>query len=50
MKVLGYVRVSTIEQASNGESLDTQRRQIIGYAMMKGWEVDEVFVEGGVSG
>jgi DNA invertase Pin-like site-specific DNA recombinase len=50
LKVLGYVRVSTIEQASNGESLDTQRRQIIGYAMMKGWEVDAVFVEGGVSG
>jgi putative DNA-invertase from lambdoid prophage Rac len=50
MKVFGYVRVSTIEQASNGESLDTQRRQIVGYAMMKGWEVAQVFVEGGVSG
>jgi hypothetical protein len=29
------VRVSTAEQASNGESLDTQKQQITGYAMMK---------------
>jgi DNA invertase Pin-like site-specific DNA recombinase len=50
MRVFGYVRVSTIEQASNGESLDTQTAKITGYAMMQGWTVDEVFVEGGVSG
>lgn len=50
MKVYAYVRVSTAEQASNGESLDTQRRQAIGYAMMKGWDVAAVFVEAGVSG
>ncbi|WP_262416253.1 recombinase family protein, partial [Pseudomonas fluorescens] len=31
-------------------SLDTQRQQITGYAMIKGWQVDEFFVEGGVSG
>ena len=49
-KVFGYLRVSTAEQASNGESLDTQRQQIIGYAMMKGWSVSEFFIEGGVSG
>ena len=50
MKVLGYVRVSTPEQANNGDSLDTQRQQITGYAMMKGWQVAELFVDGGVSG
>lgn len=50
MKVFGYVRVSTAEQANNGDSLDTQRQQITGYAMMKGWQVAEFFVEGGVSG
>jgi putative DNA-invertase from lambdoid prophage Rac len=50
MQVFGYVRVSTAEQASNGESLETQRAQIAGYAMMKGWRVGEVFVEEGVSG
>jgi putative DNA-invertase from lambdoid prophage Rac len=50
MKVFGYCRVSTAEQASNGESLDTQKQQITGYAMMKGWTVSGFFVETGVSG
>ena len=50
MKCYAYARVSTSEQAINGESLDTQRRQAEGYAMMKGWSVDGVFVEAGVSG
>lgn len=50
MRVFGYVRVSTAEQASNGDSLDTQKQQITGYAMMKGWQVAEFFIEGGVSG
>jgi DNA invertase Pin-like site-specific DNA recombinase len=50
MKVYGYVRVSTAEQANAGLSLDTQRQQITGYAMMKGWDVAEFFVEAGVSG
>jgi putative DNA-invertase from lambdoid prophage Rac len=50
MKVYGYVRVSTAEQANGGDSLETQRQQIIGYSMMKGWRVAEIFVEGGVSG
>jgi hypothetical protein len=38
------------EQADGGLSLDTQRQQIIGYAMMKGWQISEFFVEAGVSG
>lgn len=50
MKVYGYIRVSTAEQASHGDSLETQRAKIIGYAMMQGWEVSDVFVEAGVSG
>ena len=45
-----YCRVSTAEQANGGLSLDTQRQQITGYAMMKGWSVAEFFVEAGVSG
>lgn len=49
MAVYGYVRVSTLGQA-DGESLDVQRRQIEGYAHMKGLAVDRVFVERGVSG
>src|SRR4051794_15520122 len=50
MKVFGYLRGSTSEQAQSGESLDTQKQQVVGYAMMKGWTVDEFFVEAGVSG
>jgi resolvase-like protein len=50
MRVYGYCRVSTTEQASGGLSLDTQRQQITGYGMMKGWTVADFFVEGGVSG
>jgi putative DNA-invertase from lambdoid prophage Rac len=50
MKVFGYCRVSTAEQANNGDSLETQKQQITGYAMMKGWTVSGFFVETGVSG
>jgi DNA invertase Pin-like site-specific DNA recombinase len=46
----GYCRVSTQRQASEGESLEVQRRQIDGYAQMHGLKVDQVFVEEGVSG
>lgn len=50
MRVYGYYRVSTAEQANGGLSLDTQRQLITGYAMMKGWSVAEFLVEAGVSG
>jgi putative DNA-invertase from lambdoid prophage Rac len=50
MRVFGYCRVSTAEQAGSGMSLDQQRQQITGYAMMKGWTITETFVEAGVSG
>jgi putative DNA-invertase from lambdoid prophage Rac len=49
MRVFGYSRVSTTEQV-DGSSLDTQGQQIAGYAMMKGWAIDEHFIEEGVSG
>lgn len=49
--VYGYVRVSSIAQV-DGESLDTQSRQIQSYAVSKGWEVStgHIYVEAGVSG
>lgn len=52
MAVFGYVRVSTVTQAREGESLEAQRRQVISYAAAKGLElaVESVFVEAGVSG
>jgi DNA invertase Pin-like site-specific DNA recombinase len=36
MATFGYCRVSTAKQAAEGESLDVQRRQIEGYALMHG--------------
>lgn len=50
MAIYAYVRVSTARQASEGESLEVQRRQIDGYLAMNGWAADRVFVEEGVSG
>jgi putative DNA-invertase from lambdoid prophage Rac len=50
LRVFGYSRVSTSDQANEGVSLDVQRQQIAGYAMMKGWTVAAMFVEEGVSG
>jgi putative DNA-invertase from lambdoid prophage Rac len=50
MAVYGYCRVSTARQANEGESLDVQRRQIEGYALMHGLALDEIVIEEGVSG
>ena len=50
MAVYGYCRVSTLKQANEGESLDVQRRQIEGYALMHDLTINEILVEEGVSG
>src|SRR4051812_29290211 len=50
MAVYGYVRVSTVRQSDEGESLDVQERTIRGYALMRGMDLDRVFVERAVSG
>jgi putative DNA-invertase from lambdoid prophage Rac len=50
MRVFGYSRVSTAEQADEGVSLAAQAQQIAGYCLMKGYELAEHFVERGVSG
>lgn len=52
MTVYGYARVSTVQQATEGDSLETQRKQIQGYALSKGLHLpdEQVFVEAGVSG
>ncbi len=52
MAVYGYVRVSTLVQAKEGESLEAQRRQVVSYAESKGLElgINNVFVEAGISG
>lgn len=45
---LGYIRVSTVEQASEGASLDAQRAALTGEAQRRGWEV-EIVADQGVS-
>jgi len=36
MSVFGYIRVSTLQQANEGDSLETQVKQIQSYAVLKG--------------
>jgi DNA invertase Pin-like site-specific DNA recombinase len=52
MTTYGYVRVSTLVQAKEGDSLEAQKRQIISYASSKGYFLEEhnIFIEKGVSG
>jgi DNA invertase Pin-like site-specific DNA recombinase len=38
MKVSGYIRVSTDEQASHGVALAMQERRVMGYCMAKDWQ------------
>jgi DNA invertase Pin-like site-specific DNA recombinase len=48
--VFGYARVSADGQAEDGQSLDIQQRQIGGWALQRGVDLDAVHVETGVSG
>lgn len=50
MAVYGYARVSTVEQAESGNSLETQRRIVAGVALAEGMEIERTFVDRGVSG
>jgi DNA invertase Pin-like site-specific DNA recombinase len=52
MAVYGYLRVSTLHQAMEGESLETQKKQVLGYAESRGLKLgcEDVFIEKGVSG
>jgi len=49
-KAVGYIRVSTSIQVKEGESLSTQRQQIVDYAKNKGWELDSIYSDEGISG
>jgi DNA invertase Pin-like site-specific DNA recombinase len=46
---LGYIRVSSDEQADSGLSLDNQRARIQAQCAANGWELLEVFEDAGVS-
>jgi site-specific DNA recombinase len=49
MKVLGYVRVSTDEQAMSGVSLEAQQAKLEAYASLYDLELIEVIADAGVS-
>lgn len=49
-KVVGYIRVSTAEQANQGVSLDAQAERINAYCLLHGLELTELVREEGVSG
>lgn len=46
---IGYIRVSTEEQAKGGVSLDAQRKALHAYAQIQGLELIEVIEDAGVS-
>jgi DNA invertase Pin-like site-specific DNA recombinase len=47
---IGYVRVSSEEQADSGLGLEAQRQRIVAFCEMKGLRLIEVYEDAGVSG
>lgn len=47
---IGYIRVSTEDQASEGVSLDAQRARIAAWALANDYQLVEVYVDAGISG
>lgn len=50
MKAIGYIRVSTEDQAKGGVSLEAQEAKIRAWADLNGYEDIEVFIDAGISG
>jgi DNA invertase Pin-like site-specific DNA recombinase len=50
VRVCGYIRVSTAEQADSGVGLEAQRAAITAEAARKGWELEHVYEDAGASG
>ena len=50
MDVLGYVRVSTAEQAHSGAGLEAQRRAIRRACKAREWVLTAIYEDAGVSG
>lgn len=50
MRARGYIRVSTDEQARNGDSIPSQMRILEAYAVVKGFDDFEIYVDDGYSG
>src|SRR5689334_21340199 len=49
-KVVGYVRVSTDEQAKSGAGLQAQRDAITDECRRRGWELVKIYEDAGASG
>ncbi len=49
-QAVGYVRVSTSEQADSGLGLEAQRRRITAYCEAQGWPLLEIVADEGISG
>ncbi|MCA1704859.1 MAG: recombinase family protein [Actinobacteria bacterium] len=47
---VGYLRVSTAEQAESGAGLDAQRATVEAECARRGWRLVQVFTDAGVSG
>jgi DNA invertase Pin-like site-specific DNA recombinase len=47
---IGYIRVSTADQADNGVSLDAQRERLQAYATLAGLDLVQIVEDAGVSG
>ena len=50
MKVIGYTRVSTAKQASDGDSLDVQRDKLATYCDLHDYELVDMYEDAGASG
>lgn len=50
MKTAVYLRVSTETQVEKGYGLEMQRKAIVDYCANKGFKIDEVFLDKGISG
>lgn len=50
MNVVGYIRVSTEEQAEHGHSLAAQETLIRQFAASRGWQVVRIYCDSGLSG
>lgn len=49
-RVVGYIRVSTDEQAGSGLGLEAQRLAIVAEAQRRGWELAAIHEDAGASG
>lgn len=49
VEVVGYVRVSTLDQADSGLSLEAQKERIRAQCLANGWELLSIYEDAGVS-